>query len=68
LPVSSIANSAYASFEEKAEGPIEPGRLADFVILSQDLMTVPDGQIRSTHPPATYIGGRKLFDTSDSKF
>jgi len=61
-------NSAYGTFEEKAKGSVEPGKLADFVILNQDLMTVPDDKILATHPLATYLGGRKVFSAENSNF
>ncbi len=61
------SNPAYATFEEKIKGSIMPGMLADFVILSQDLMTVPDDRILETRPVATYVGGRKVFSAPNSK-
>jgi hypothetical protein len=61
-------NGAYLTFEENVKGSIEPGKLADFVILNQDLMTVPDDQILATHALATYLGGKEVFSRKDSGF
>ena len=61
------ANAAYATFEEQIKGTIEPGKLADFVILSQDLMTVPDDRILETRPVATYVGGNRVFSAPGNK-
>ena len=60
LRVSTI-NNAYLTYEEKIKGSIEPGKLADFLILSQNILTVPEEQLRSTQPLATYVGGQKVF-------
>ncbi len=54
-------NNAYLTFEEKIKGSIEAGKLADFVTLSQDIMTVPEEQIRAITPLATYVGGKKAY-------
>ena len=56
-------NNAYITFEETSKGSIEPGKLADFLVLSDDYLTVPEEQIRSLSPVATYVGGRKIFAT-----
>jgi hypothetical protein len=50
-------DSAYAAFEEKDKGSLEPGKLADFVMLSQDIMTVPPREILAAHVVMTVVGG-----------
>jgi predicted amidohydrolase YtcJ len=59
-------NHAYATWAEKDRGSIEPGKLADFVILSGDLLTVAEDQIPQLHPLATYVGGRKVYSAPDA--
>ena len=57
-------NAAYASFDDDIKGSLEPGKLADFVILSDDLRTVDPPKIRDVKVLATYIGGKKVFELS----
>ncbi len=47
--------------EEKTKGSIEPGKLADFAILSQDLLKVPAKDIPATKALATYVGGKEVY-------
>jgi len=53
--------AAYANFEEELKGSIEPGKLADFVILDKDLMLAPENELREVKVVCIYIGGKKVF-------
>jgi predicted amidohydrolase YtcJ len=52
---------AYANFEEKEKGSLEPGKAADFILLDNDLMKCAYGSILSTSTLATYINGERVF-------
>jgi predicted amidohydrolase YtcJ len=52
---------AYAAFEEKIKGSLVPGKLADFVILSDDIMHVPASQILKTRVTMTVVGGEVVY-------
>jgi len=52
---------AYAAFEEKDKGSIEVGKLADFTVLSQDIMKIPGPEILNTRCTGTVIGGEIVF-------
>ncbi|KAG7091704.1 hypothetical protein E1B28_008106 [Marasmius oreades] len=52
---------AYASFTESTLGSIEPGKLADLVVLSQDVMRVPVDRIMETKVVATVIDGKVVY-------
>ncbi|MEM1055287.1 MAG: amidohydrolase [Bacteroidota bacterium] len=54
-------DAAYAGFMEDEVGSLEPGKRADFVILSQDLMRVPPEEILATEVLATVIDGTPVF-------
>lgn len=55
--------AAYSNFEEEEKGSIEIGKWADFVVLDQDLMTVPLSKIPRTQVEQTYIGGELVYDS-----
>jgi predicted amidohydrolase YtcJ len=52
---------AYAAFEEKDKGSIEVGKLADFTVLSQDIMKIPEMEILETRNEMTVIGGEIIY-------
>jgi predicted amidohydrolase YtcJ len=55
-------DAAYGSFHEDALGSIETGKLADFTVLSQDIMTVPEDQILHTEVVYTIVDGRIRYE------
>ncbi len=54
--------AAYSMFEEKEKGSLEKGKVADFVILNDDLMTAPDSILYKLHVQATYSNGVKVYE------
>ena len=54
-------NNAYLTFEEKEKGSIEPGKLADFVILKSDILTCPVEEVRTMAVEQTYLGGKLVY-------
>jgi predicted amidohydrolase YtcJ len=50
--------SAYGAFEEDFKGSIKVGKVADFTVLSRDIMTVPDGAILGTKILYTIVNGK----------
>jgi predicted amidohydrolase YtcJ len=56
------AGPAYAAFEEHIKGSITPGKLADFTVLSADIMTEPEPEILTTKTLLTIVGGQIVYD------
>jgi len=57
------ATSAYAEFAEKSKGTLEPGKLADLAVLSQDIFTVPTQELPKTESVLTLVGGKVVYDS-----
>jgi len=58
-------DAAYGAFEEGIKGSITPGKLADFTIYSQDIMTVPESDILNTEVVMTIFDGRVVYDKTE---
>jgi predicted amidohydrolase YtcJ len=54
--------SAYAEFAEKDKGRLEPGKLADLAVLSQDIFTVSPPELPKTVSVLTIVGGKIVYD------
>ena len=55
-------DAAYASFEEDLLGSLTPGKFADIVVLSKDIMTIPASEILETKALLTIVGGKIVFE------
>jgi len=56
--------NAYLVFQEDNLGSIQPGKLADLLVLDRDYLTVPAEQIKSIQPVLTMVGGRIVYDAA----
>jgi predicted amidohydrolase YtcJ len=56
--------SAYASFDETIKGSIEPGKLADMVVVSDDILSVPAVEIEKTRVQTTVFDGKVIYRRS----
>ena len=54
-------NNAYAAFEEDHKGSLTPGKLADIVVLSQNILSVSEAQIPDTQVDMTIVAGQVRF-------
>jgi predicted amidohydrolase YtcJ len=59
--------AAKANFEEGEKGSLEKNKFADFIILDQDIMTVPSEKILSLKVLQTFINGEKVFGQQTKK-
>jgi len=54
--------SAYAEFAEKEKGSLQPGMLADFVVLDRDITSIPAEKILDTKVLRTVVGGKTVYE------
>jgi predicted amidohydrolase YtcJ len=55
-------NGAYAGFEEDRKGSLEPGKLADFIVVDRDVLNVPWDELKDVRVMQTFAGGRSVFE------
>jgi predicted amidohydrolase YtcJ len=59
-------NGAYITREEKIKGTLQPGKLADMIVLQNDLLTISPEKILDTKIDMTIVGGRVLYERPDA--
>jgi predicted amidohydrolase YtcJ len=57
--------SAYLTFDEMVKGSLEPGMLADLVVLSEDILTIDPDRILEIRIEMTMVGGEVLWSASE---
>ena len=55
-------NSAYLNFDEAIKGSLEPGKLADMVVLADDLLTMDSNRLKDARIDMTIVGGKVLYE------
>src|SRR5438552_8350497 len=59
--------SAFAEFQDKEKGSITPGKLADMVLLSDDIFSIDPAKIRDVRVLKTIVGGKVVFDSAQEQ-
>ena len=53
---------AYLNFEEEVKGSLEPGKFADMIVLSNDILTIDPGRIMDIEVEQTYVNGKLVYE------
>jgi predicted amidohydrolase YtcJ len=61
-------NNAYGTFEEDIKGSLEESKLADLVVLSKDILTVPVEEVKDTIIDMTMVDGRIVYQRQEGMF
>jgi predicted amidohydrolase YtcJ len=60
-------NNAFLLFGEKEKGSLEAGKLADFIVLEQDILTCPLDEVKSIRVAETWVGGKQVYTSRARK-
>lgn len=61
-PRAATIEGAWLTFQEREQASIEPGKRADFLVLSEDLLTVPEERLSGIVADLTVAGGRVVYE------
>jgi predicted amidohydrolase YtcJ len=56
-------NAAYLGFEEDKKGSLEPGKLADFILVDRDVLSVSPEELKDVKTLKTFVGGELVFES-----
>ncbi len=59
--------SAFAEFQEHVKGSVTPGKLADMVLLSDDILNIEPAKVRDVNVLKTWVGGKLTYDATTGK-
>jgi predicted amidohydrolase YtcJ len=55
-------NNAWLTFEEKEKGSLEPGKLADLIVIDRDILTCPVDEVKGITVEQTWLGGKVVYE------
>ena len=59
-------NGAYIGFEEDQKGSLEPGKLADFIVVDRDVLTIPPDDLKDVQVLKTFVGGELVYEQDNT--